>query len=589
MQKEIDNPVESFRDQFMAAFQEAAEKEFQRLLDASGVDAEENARLVKKIHSLEKELGSVNSRKSVFGCLMFLVIVCVIIAGFVCYSSVENSDQQATNYSIGAAVVGVLLFFMWILPAFRSASKRARELKEKLEEAKQAAWEQMQALNERYDWDIITRLIRTVCPIINFDPYFTKGRLEELESHFRWDGSYNNEQRSVLFSQSGDLQGNPFAFAEVLAQDWGTKTYSGSITIHWEERERDADGKSYTVSRSETLTATVDAPIPTYGVEKFVIYGNEAAPDLSFSRWPSSLSNAGDGWFDRMRMKSELKRLKEFSENLDDDSQYTLMSNHDFEVLFHAKNRDHEVQFRLLYTPLAMQQIVTLLKDKKVGYGDDFRYTKDHMINIVVPEHLREFSLSTDPSIYANYDLKAARDFFLKHNIEYFRQVYFSLAPILCVPLYQQHRTAKTIYGYTPGEESSFWEHEGMANYLGEDRFKHPASITTNILKTSCVQRNGSTSTIAVTAHGYRGEERVEYVGKWGGDGKYHEIPVHWTEYLPVERTSQIQLSERAPLEPSDKTRPLTGESAELDGFLSSIGLDRAAAAYRRSVFAWMR
>ncbi|MCQ2397259.1 MAG: hypothetical protein MJ106_06145, partial [Lentisphaeria bacterium] len=565
------------------------EKEFQRLLDASGVDAEENARLVKKLHSIEKELGSANSRKGVFGCLIFLVIVGVIVAAIVCYSSMKNNDQQISLYSGGAVVIGILLFFFWILPGFSSASRRSSELKKQLEEVKQAAWDQMKPLNERYDWDIVTRLISKICPIINFDPYCTQGRLSELENHFGWDGSYNNEQRSILFSQCGDLQGNPFAFCEVLAQDWDTKTYYGSITIHWKERERDADGKVYTVTRSETLTTSVDAPIPSYAVEKFVIYGNEAAPDLTFSRGPSALSDAGDGWFDKRRMKSELKKLKKFSENLDDESQYTLMSNHDFEVLFHAVDRDHEIQFRLLYTPLAMQQIVNLLKDKQIGYGDDFKYTKDHMINIVAPNHLRDFSLSTDPAIYASFDLESARAFFITHNMEYFRQVYFSLAPILCVPLYQQHRTAKTIYGYTPGEESSFWEHEGMANYLGEDRFKHPASITANILKTSRVQRNGGTSTIAVTAHGYRGEERVEYVGKWGGDGKYHEVPVHWIEYLPVERTSHIQLSEKVPMEPTEKTRPLSGEAAELDGFLNSIGLDRAAAAYRRSVFAWMR
>jgi len=587
--EEIDNPLESYRDHFKEEFLQAAKDEFQRLLDASGVDEAENARHVREIRRLEKALSKVQDKKGCLSFVIFLLVVGAIAGGIAAYAGSQEGETQWIVYGLAGTILALVVLFVWVVPARKHAKNLEAEVLKSLEAEKAAAWAQMAPLNSRYDWDITARLIRKVCPILNFDPYFTQGRLAELEDHFGWGRGYNTDERSVLFSQSGDIQGNPFAFGEVLAQDWGSKTYTGTMTISWRETEEDDEGHTRVVTRTEVLVASVDAPIPTYAIEKFLLYGNDAAPDLSFSRSPSALSDDGDGWFDRMRKNHELKKLKKFSENLDDDSDYTLMSNHDFEVLFHATDRDHEVQFRLLYTPLAMQQMVSLLKDTKVGYGDDFRFVKDHKINLVLPEHLRNFALTTDPAIYFNYDLAAAREFFVAHNAEYFKQVYFSMAPLLCVPLYQQTRTAKTIYGYTPGEESSFWEHESLANYLGEDRFKHPASITRNILKTERVNRTNNASEIRVTAHGFRGERRITYVTKWGGDGNYHDVPVEWVEYLPVEKSSHFSLCEQHPLEANDQERPLAGPKTNLDQYLEKIGLSRAHAFYRRSVFAWMK
>ena len=50
-----------------------------------------------------------------------------------------------------------------------------------------------------------------------------------------------------------------------------TKTYEGSLTIYWSTNEKGSDGKYHTVSHSQTLTAEVEAPYPTYfwGQNKF--------------------------------------------------------------------------------------------------------------------------------------------------------------------------------------------------------------------------------------------------------------------------------------------------------------------------------
>ena len=64
-----------------------------------------------------------------------------------------------------------------------------------------------------------------------------------------------------------------------------------------------------------------------------------------------------------------------------------------------------------------------------------------------------------------------------------------------------------------------------------------------------------------MTAHGYRGEERVDYKEVYGGDGEWHKVAVHWTEYLPVQRTSNMCLSESGT--PSDLFRRRAAASRE--------------------------
>lgn len=303
------------------------------------------------------------------------------------------------------------------------------------------------------------------------------------------------------------------------------------------------------------------------------MYGNDAAPNLSFSRQPSGLTGKDGELWSSIRKKWRLSRLKAYSRNLEDDSNFTLMNNHEFETWFHAKDRDNEVEFRLLFTPVAQTQMLNLMKDTKVGYGDDFTFIKQKKVNVLFSKHLAEASIDTDPSLFYNWDYDAAAAFFTSFNERYFKDAYFALAPLLSIPLYQQMRTHEEIWkGVLDGSPSSFWEHESVANYYGEDKFAHPSCITRSLLKTEVVQRENGENTISVTAYGYRGEERIDYEEVYGGDGKWHEVAVPWTEYLPVQKTSDMYLSEGDM--PSDMFKRRASSSR--------------ASAYRRSILSFL-
>ncbi|MGN0884970.1 MAG: MAG1210 family protein [Candidatus Spyradosoma sp.] len=542
MIEDLHEPLARYRDEFREKFARLTREKFAELAKRSRVDVEANRRLAAEIRKLQAEADSAKTRKTGYGCLAlvgFLGAAASLAGAF----AVHGEPGRAQAWCVSGVVAGLALGLAAI-PRFRAAAKTIGALLARVAEKKGVAWAQMEPLNRLYTWDVSVGLIEATVPLLKFDPYFTAERLASLRGRFGWDDSFN-DGKSVVFAQSGLVNGNPFVFAHYLEMTWGEKTYEGTKTISWTETERGSDGKTRSVRRYETLRAYVTRPIPVYDERKLLLYGNAAAPNLSFSRSPSGLTGKDAGFWSSVRKRWRLNRLKAYSRDLTDDSDFTLMSNHEFETLFHAKDRDDEVGFRLLFTPAAQTQMLNLMKDSTVGYGDDFTFVKRKKMNVLFSKHLDEATLDTDPSRFRAWDYDAAFSSFVSFNESYFKALYFALAPLLAIPLYRQAPPPADVRQGVPADAAaSFWEHEALANHYGEDAFRHPSCITRSLLKTRVVERANGESRVAVTAHGYRGEERVDYEDVYGGDGRLHRVAVHWTEYLPVQRTSAMRLRE---------------------------------------------
>lgn len=573
MERDVYDPLARYRDEFKAKFAQLAGDKFSDLLKASGVDVAANRAVVRRIHALDRAADVQAGAVTRYGCLAALGGLIAAVGGYVWWEGTlfRESGQPIALYCFLGIAFGVV-FLCQMFKRRSQAESRLKQLQGQSESARRKAWAQMEPLNRLFSWDIPLRLVEATVPRLAFDPFFTAKRLDDLRRLCGWNDTFN-EERSVIGAQSGVINGNPFVFGDCLERNWGTKTYEGSLEISWMEEEEDSEGRTHRVRRYQTLYATVEKPIPVYSHRKFVIYGNDAAPNLSFTRNPSVLSGAENGFFTNLRRGWQLRKLKKLSRNLDDDSQYTLMSNHEFETLFQTTDRDNEVEYRLLFTALAQTQMLLLLKDRTIGYGDDFRFVKRRRINFLEPDHLAEASIDTDPAHFHHWSVDEARRIFQSFNEKFFKDVYFALAPILAIPLYQQTRPHADIWkGIAPESPSSFWEHESLANYFGEQAFAHPDCATHCILKTNVLERSADQTRVAVTAYGYRAETRVDYESVFGGDGYWHEVPVEWDEYLPVENVREIALTERT--QPSARFATGYGNSPQ--------------AVYRRSIYSFL-
>ena len=538
MQKDIYDPLKEYVNVYRDKFKEVAEKTFAELAAEAQVDVGKNRETCRRIYSEENSLSKVVTSirwQKVWRVLLWLCVAVGFIVGFTMYDVLDYVDLLI----VGFVIFGALgLLFTDINPKIKEMKSERDKLTAKVDKLKKEAWQQMAPLNNLYDWDVLTRMMTKTVPRLEFDPYFTTQRLADLKATYGWSDSFN-AGRSVVYSHSGLINGNPFVICRTRKMEMGTKTYYGEKTIHWTTEETDSDGKTRTVHHSETLVASVTAPYPEYFEKTRLIYGNTAAPDLIFYRKQSGLADNEGSLKFKMKRHSLRKKSRDLS-----NADFAMMTNEEFEVAFDTSNRNNNQQYALLFTPLAQESMMNLLKDNKVGFGDDFDFGKQRMINVIFSNHMQSLNLDMNPQQYKGFDYDKAEADFYAINLRYFRAIYFCFAPLLCVPMYQQIRPQEDIYGRNMQQHSSFWEHEALANFWGQGHFKHPSCVTNCILKTEQLQTIGDNSTIKVNAYGYRTEQHLEYVSKWGGDGHLHHVPVYWDEYLPVTGSGMIYLKE---------------------------------------------
>ena len=109
----------------------------------------------------------------------------------------------------------------------------------------------------------------------------------------------NDSNSSSLFVLSGTILGNPFLLQKARLHEIKDKVYTGTKVISWTEYYYDSEGHRRSRTRTQTLTATSTHPAPFYHNEVTLIYGNDAAPDLSFSRKPSGLGGMSEKEYDK--------------------------------------------------------------------------------------------------------------------------------------------------------------------------------------------------------------------------------------------------------------------------------------------------
>lgn len=538
MVEDIYDPLDEYVNTFAPRFRQVAKDTFAQLSKEAGVDINANRQTCKQLYKAQGDLKSVKSK------LCWTIFLCVVMwggaigGGIAIYNMYDSFESwEIVLIAIGIATALLLLFWK-IQPLIKRLKSERNGLIEKTTKLEKEAWQQMAPLNRLYDWDILTRMMTQTVPKLEFDSYFTTQRLADLQEVYGWDGTFNQE-RSVIYSHSGLINGNPFILCRTRKMEMGTKTYYGHKTIYWTTRERGSDGKMHMVRHSETLTASVTAPYPGYYEKTRLIYGNTAAPDLKFYRKQSGLANCEGSLSYRWQRRKLRKKSRDLTNN-----DFAMMTNEEFEVAFDTSNRNSNQQYALLFTPLAQANMLKILKNNSASYGDDFDFEKNCMINTILPDHIQSIDLDMNPHQYQNFDYDKAEKDFYDINAQYFRAIYFCFAPLLCVPMYQQIRSQENIYGRDMQRHSAFWEHEALANFWGQDHFKHPQCVTDCILKTKKEQTLGDSSSVTVYAYGYRVEQRISYITKWGGDGRTHKVPVYWDEYLPVTGKRRMDIAE---------------------------------------------
>lgn len=501
----IYNPLEEYEKKLKEAHLNETTAFFDRLVKQSKINIEENRKTVDRYDTYKENLLMLKKKLNRRRALRVLMCISVVL---------------------------IPVVILKTTPKIRALREETEQANSKADELLKQAYNQMLPLNSLFTDRDALNIIHTVVPLMSFDDYFSAEREADLKLNYDFKTENENEE-STTELLSGEFNENPFLFENKLIHRMGTATYHGSKTISWTETYTDSSGKVRHRTKTQTLHASVVKPKPYYTTQVVLNYGSQSGPELCFSRDASHLERKSEKGIERYIKKGEkkLKRLTDKAIKENDD--FTSMSNSDFEVLFDALDRTDEVQFRALFTPLAQTNMVDLILSR-TGYGDDFNFFKNRRMNKIISNHSRERKINLPSDAYTSYSYDDTKDNFINKNTEFFKEVYFDFAPLLAIPAYQE----RPVHSLKPlpdfAQRFALKECEALANAADAKNMVHPQTKTQAILKSSFVASKEDSDEMCVTAYSYDIEPRVDIVSVRGDDGRYHNVPVPWDEYLPL-------------------------------------------------------
>ena len=513
----IYNPQEEFDGKLKQLHLDNTNTFFEELVTRSGVDPNENRKTVKQYYACAKSQKKLRRKMTWLKVLRVLMCITLVL---------------------------IPLVLLWLNPKIKRLREEIERVEKKAAELLALAHRQMKPLNDLFtDRDALTLIERTV-PLLSFASCFSAEQESDMRINYDFDEGYNIQQSSADLL-SGRYNENPFLFERRLIHKMGTEAYHGFRTIFWTETYRDKDGHLRTRTRSQTLHATVVKPKPFYSTQTTLHYCAQGGPELSFSRADTELENKSERGIERYIKRGERKLKKKTDKAIRKNESFVSMANTEFEVLFGALDRNNEVQFRSLFTPLAQTNMVDLILAES-GYQDDFHFIKQKRTNRIISAHSQGRPVTLRASEYYSFDFDAIKTAFVTRNTEYFRGVYFDFAPLWAIPAYQE----RPVHSLKPlpdhSQRYSYKECESLANAADARHFSHPATKTQVIVKSQFVGSRGEADQIAVTAYSYDIAKRVEVILVLGGDGRMHGVPVPWDEYLPLEARKTFLVANEA-------------------------------------------
>ena len=539
------DPIDFYKGPLKAEYDKNAAEFLNALVRVANIDEAANRKIVAEINRLKKKIE--DTQKTLVG-FKFLLALCIflLVAGVVMAIVGICLDLEVLARILLIAIGAVVAIGM-VLLIFLVINKKIKNLNS-IFEKHQAAY--YQALNQGIamlnpfrqllTYKDFIRLVNRTTDVIKLDEELKPQKLLMLHSLYNYNYRYN-QNVSVCSVQSGDISSNPFIRVKLFATEMVNFTYVGSRTITWAETYH-SNGRTYTRTVSQTLTATVVKPVPKYYFDSAVIYGNEAAPDLSFTRRPSGVeTDSTEKQIDNLVKKGE-KQLEKLTEKATKQGRgFQALTNSEFDVLFGAFNRDNEVQYRLLFTPLAQQNMVEIITAKE-PYGDDFYFRKDKKLNIVSTLHGKDM-FDYDPTIFnLYYDYDLLKKDYLAYLKNLFGSLYFDLAPILAIPLYQTTDAGL----YNPGEilnHVSTLEAESFVNEMAKVAdlvFRPQEAAEKLILKVNYQNSVGETDIFDVVAYSYQKIPNVTVVPVMANNGRLYDVAVNWFDFIPVNKTSRV-------------------------------------------------
>lgn len=534
------DPYDYYKDMLRDEAKAKAQEIIENLASESNTDCELNKKLVTEAKKLETSLGEHKSKRRTFNNLrivLWIVFALGLMFALVGGYSLVNGDYGVKNilYLIFGVIFGIgsLVLILKVLnKKIKEAAGKISKLEKSYREAKNKALASLAALKNKLNFKQYVDFVNNLDTSIKLDYEVDLRKIKTLQNVYSLNLDFDSNE-SIVDIYSGSIYNNPFIRVLLNKMDMVNHVYTGERIVTWTERVRDSEGRTHTVTHTETLFATHTAPVPDYSNYSVVIYGNGAAPSLSFSRKPSGLAREHDDKDVERLVDKRSKDIEDLAKKaVSKGKNFTALANNKFDALFYAIDRDNEREFRLLFTPLAQQNMVELITAHDT-YGDDFNFYKRKQLNFIMSSHSQRVIRFNYTTLDDFLDYEELKNTYIRDMSEAFYSLYFDLAPLLAIPLYQMDE-ANLYAGVLEKEEITIEEAEALANHMDKRLFRHPQGVTDQILKLKRNHNFNNSDTFSVVSHSFSRREETILVPTLCRNGRMYDVLVRYYVYEPV-------------------------------------------------------
>ena len=449
--------------------------------------------------------------------LKFILVVSILgIIASIVWSSIELAIRTGQSTWIILLIISILLLFISIIGfiARSNAKNKIAPVIARRDKNVNSAKEELVVITKLISKKECQNLIEKSFPKLTINDIFT-----DIDANL-WEDELEDHETSSIFSAiHGTVNSSPYLFLTNKRIEIIDKEYTGWTTIYVEEEVYNSNTHSYeTETVGYDVSASITRPKPSFPCDSRLYLKTKIYPNLEYYNLKPFSS------------KSSIKKF--YKQN----NHQKLMENPEFDLFFPCV-RNNEVQFKATFQLYAQEQIVELIKNRKIHKlqmkkaGDTIQVECD---NPLTCSRINLFGES-----FLDYSIDRITNNFNITMYSIMDGLYAYFLSILAVSLYQNEKyyiDTEKLSKDNPNTIKFNLENFFNSNDFFDSKYFHPN--TSNIVfdaipKFKVIYKTKAFTIASMDACSFSHTPRTHYETVHAY-GETVDVPIEWNEYKEI-------------------------------------------------------
>ena len=449
--------------------------------------------------------------------LKFILVVSILgIIASIVWLSIESAIRTGQSTWIILLIISVLLLFISIIGfiARSDAKNKITPVIARRDKNVNSAKEELVVITKLISKKECQNLLEKSFPKLTINDIFT-----DTDANLWEDELEDRETSSILSAIHGTVNSSPYLFLTNKRIEIIDKEYTGWTTIYVEEEVYNPNTHSYeTETVGHVVSASITRPKPSFPCDSRLYLKTKIYPNLEYYNLKPFSS------------KSSIKKF--YKQN----NHQKLMENPEFDLFFPCV-RNNEVQFKATFQLYAQEQIVELIKNRKIHKlqmkkaGDTIQVECD---NPLTCSRINLFGES-----FLDYSIDRITNNFNITMYSIMDGLYAYFLSILAVSLYQNEKyyiDTEKLSKNNPNTIKFNLENFFNSNDFFDSKYFHPN--TSNIVfdaipKFKVIYKTKTFTIASMDACSFSHTPRTHYETVHAY-GETVDVPIEWNEYKEI-------------------------------------------------------